>query len=168
MHVEEMLTLYGYNEWANHRVLDAAETLPANQLRGVAPVSHGSLFGSLAHVLAAEQMWRTRCQERISPIVLLSGDDFPNMAAMRVHWEEEMSAMRKYIANLNDSDLSGPIRYVNTRGVSFETPLWQILLHIVNHGTQFRAEAAVLLTENGASPGDLDLIAYLRKAPAAK
>ena len=40
-------------------------------------------------------------------------------------------------------------------------PLWQPMLHVVNHGTQHRSEAAVLLTEAGASPGDLDLIDYL-------
>jgi uncharacterized damage-inducible protein DinB len=37
------------------------------------------------------------------------------------------------------------------------------LVHVVNHGTQFRSEAAVALTEYGHSPGDLDLIFYLRQ-----
>jgi uncharacterized damage-inducible protein DinB len=37
------------------------------------------------------------------------------------------------------------------------------LAHVVNHGTQSRSEAAVLLTEYGQSPGDLDLILFLRE-----
>ena len=37
---------------------------------------------------------------------------------------------------------------------------WQMLAHVVNHGTQHRSEAAALLTEAGQSPGDLDMIFF--------
>lgn len=163
MRKEEIALLFRYNEWANRQVLDAAGKLPADEISATAPVSHGSLLGTLAHVLAAEWMWRTRCQEGVSPPALPSGADFPTLAALRGRWEEEMAATRNYVAQLDENRLQDPVRYTNTKGALFETPLWQILLHIVNHGTQYRSEAAVLLTEYRASPGDLDLIAFVRK-----
>ena len=43
-----------------------------------------------------------------------------------------------------------------------------MLAHLVNHGTQHRSEAALLLTQAGRSPGELDLIVYLEEVvPAA-
>lgn len=40
---------------------------------------------------------------------------------------------------------------------------WQMLLHQANHAMQHRSEVAVFLTEFGFSPGQLDLMRYLRE-----
>ena len=40
-------------------------------------------------------------------------------------------------------------------------PLWQQMTHQVNHATQHRSEAAVLLTRHGRSPGGLDLLFFV-------
>lgn len=164
MNKEEVLTLYAYNYWANGKVLHAADQVsPEEYTAAVAGLSFGSLRGTLVHILVAENIWRRRCQEHVSPPALLKEAEFPTMAVLRQRWEEEESAMRAYLATLADSDLSGSLHYTNTRGQPFETPLWQILAHVVNHGTQFRSEAGVALTELGYSPGDTDLIFFLRE-----
>jgi uncharacterized damage-inducible protein DinB len=52
------------------------------------------------------------------------------------------------------------IEYINTQGEVWSYPLWQQLINQVNHATQHRSEVAVILTECGHSPGDLDFLVY--------
>jgi uncharacterized damage-inducible protein DinB len=54
------------------------------------------------------------------------------------------------------------------RGDEYTHPLSQMLMHIINHSTQTRSEAAVALTELGHSPGDLDFIVFIRQKTGAR
>lgn len=162
MNTTNIQSLFDYNYWVNQRILDAAAGLSEEQFAASADVSHGSLRGTLVHALGAEWVWRLRCQGT-SPKALLSQDDFPDLVSLRTRWDEEEHAMREYLAGLTDGDIAGTITsYSRTEGTRFEAPLWQILLHVINHGTQSRSEAAVLLTQYGHSPGDLDYMVFLR------
>jgi len=118
---------------------------------------------TLVHALTAEWIWRRRCQEGVSPTALLNPADFPTLAALRTRWQAEERAMRAFVAGLGDQDLQKTIHYKSTGGVPHHNILWQILVQVVNHGTQTRSEAAVILTDYGHSPGDLDFIVYLRQ-----
>jgi uncharacterized damage-inducible protein DinB len=159
----EILTLYDYNYWANKRVLQAAARVTPDQYGALAVVSHGSLRGALVHTYVAELVWRLRCQEGISPKALPGEAEFPTLDALVRHWREEEALMRGYLQSLGDDDLAHTVRYQTTKGVPHENILWHLLVHVVNHGTQFRAEAAVVLTQYGQSPGDLDLLLFFRE-----
>jgi uncharacterized damage-inducible protein DinB len=159
----EILTLFAYNEWANERVLAAASRVSPEQLFAPAELSYGSLMGALVHILAAEVVWRMRIAAGDSPPSLLAADDFDSLDALVARWQEEREAMRTFLAGIGDEALVTPVRYTTTKGEVHENALWQLLVHVVNHGTQFRAEAAVALTSNWQSPGDLDFIAFLRE-----
>lgn len=74
--------------------------------------------------------------------------------------------MRDLVGRLTESELAAPLHYSSTSGTAHSQPVWQILLHVVNHGTQHRSEVAHFLTEAGQSPGDIDLILYARLAGA--
>jgi uncharacterized damage-inducible protein DinB len=163
MDIGNILTLYDYNYWASERILAAAEGVTEAQFTAPAKLSHGSLHATLVHIFSAEWIWRVRSQEGISPAGLPDEADVSTLDMLRGRWRSEEGLMRSFLAGLRDEDLSRKIRYTTTRGLPFENELWQILHHVVNHGTQHRGEAAVLLTEYGRSPGDLDFILYLRE-----
>jgi len=161
--IEAIATLFAYNRWANRKILAAAAQLPLSDFKAQAGLSHASLCGTMAHILAAEVVWRQRCQAGSSPGSLLGAADFPDLEALQSAWEQEMAAWAIYVSGLSAEDLQADIHYRTTRGQEKQDRLWQLLLHVVNHGTQFRSEAAVTLTRLGHSPGDLDLLAYLRE-----
>ena len=160
---DHVAMLYDYNYWANACVLNATTRVSGEQFTAPARLSHGSLRGALAHALGTEIVWRSRWQDGISLSVLPGESEFPTLEALQTRWAEEERKMRGYLAALTDDALRSKLSYKNTKGVPFENVLCHLLVHVVNHGTQFRAEAAVALTEYGQSPGDLDLLAFLRK-----
>lgn len=162
MNREEIQLLFDYNYWANGRVLAAAGRVTPEQFVAPAGLSHGSVRATLVHMLAVEVVWRLRLLEGTSPTSLLAEGEFPTVEALAARWQAEERAMRDSLAALTDEALAATVKYTTTRGVPYEDVLWHLLLHVVNHGTQSRAEAGVGLAHLGQSPGDLDLLVFLR------
>lgn len=162
MNADYFRLLYAYNDRANRMVLDAAAELSEAELRATrAGLVEKCLLGSLAHVLGAELVWLSRW--RGEPLPMVPGAaDFASFAALRERWEPHAASLLAFIDGLTDEDVRETFEYANTRGDRFANPLFELLAHVVNHGTQFRGEAAAVLSALGHSPGDLDLLAYLR------
>ena len=164
MNKSEIQTLFDYNYWANGRLLQTASSLSDGLFQAPYNLSHGSLRGALVHILGAEIVWRRRCQEGISMSALPTEQEFPTLAFLQQRWNEEEQLMRAFLSSLTDQALSSTLKYSTTKGELQQNPLWQLLVHVVNHGTQFRSEAAVAETDYGHSPGNLDFIYYLRQS----
>ncbi len=159
MNLQDMLTIYDYNFWADRRILTAAAKLSPEQFTATSSYSYGGVRGTLVHTLDTEHGWRMIIQHgTVTPD--LTEAEFPTLAALEKRWDEEESAMRAYLAGLKDKDLDGLIRYTTSSGIKRERVLWHCLMHVANHGTQHRSEAAALLTSYGQSPGDLDFTVF--------
>ena len=162
MNLASINLLYDYNYWASAKILMAATSVKKDAFVAPASFPNGSLRGTLVHLLGAEWVWRLRIDENVYPTALLNQDDFPNFMAVLERFQEEEGKMRGYLSRLTEEQLHSPITYVHTSGSEHAQILWQILTHVVMHGMQHRAEAAAILTDLGHSPGDIDLIKYLR------
>lgn len=168
MNTHSLQLLFDYSDWADERILGAAGRLTAAQYVATFPgVSHGSLRATLVHMLSAATIWRLRCLEGVSPGGMLREADVSTFADLRARWAEEAQAMRDGLARLDDAALAATVEYRTTNGTPMQGVLWQLLVHLLNHGTQHRAEAAVALTALGQSPGDVDLILFLRRDQGA-
>jgi uncharacterized damage-inducible protein DinB len=164
MNIHDMLTLYDYNYWANRQILAAGAQVRAEQFVNPAAASFGSLRGTLVHTLDGERAWRMLYERQtLEYFGAWTEDAFPSFDMLVQRWNEEARAMRDYLARLTDANMTEIVRYTTDEGHKRERLLWHCLWHVVNHGTQHRSEAALILTEYGFSPGELDFTAFLNE-----
>jgi uncharacterized damage-inducible protein DinB len=161
MQVDEVRFLFDYDRWATERVLDAWKRLEPTTATG--PIGDRNLTTIMVHMLGAAERWRASFAGEPSPGSRERRRDMPGPAQLRTDWEAEWEHRRRMFEVLGqagaddgfhdpEQDSDDPIE---------GAPLWQLMLHVVNHGTQHRSEAAALLTAAGASPGDLDLVEFV-------
>ncbi len=150
--------LYAYNAWANQRILDTAEQMTLQRFLAHHN-SAGSIREILTHTAWAQWIWLERCAGR-SPQTVWEAGSFPYVATLRTRWNEVEADTAQFLETLRDDDLDRPLTYVNFKGETWSYPLWQALIHQVTHATQHRSEAALLMTESGHSPGNLDYLIY--------
>jgi uncharacterized damage-inducible protein DinB len=162
---------FRYNRWANRLVLTKASEVPEADYYAPAPgLSFGSLHATLVHTLVAEVVWLARFEGGLPPEELkdarkaddLAVSQLPTLESLKAKWREVDMQMVRIFQPLQDANVASKLAYRSQSGESFEQPMGELLLHLLNHGTQFRAEAAVRLSALGFSPGDLDLIVWLR------
>ena len=161
MNIQDILTLYEYNYWANKRILAASEKVTEKQFLAPANFPFGGLRGTLVHIMDAEFGWRAFFQHNDWSAADLKEVDFPTLVSIKERWKKEEQEFRAYLSTLRDEDMNVHRQYTTAEGVSRDRILWHCLLHVVNHGTQHRSEAAALLTDYGSSPGDLDFTVFL-------
>ena len=171
MSAEHYRLLFDYNTWANELVLDQASQVgEADYFSGVEGLSFGDLHATLVHILVGEIVWLARWQGGKPPESLrdarqaqrLAKEEIPSFARLREMWRAEREKQASFMASLTDERVESVLSYEDQSGNRNSQPLWQLMTHLVIHGTQFRAEAAVRLTQLGLSPRDLDLIVWLR------
>ncbi len=159
MQADEIRFLFAYDRWATLQVLAVLDGLDLDVWTRADVVDERGLGAILVHHLGASQRWRHGFQEAgESPEP--EREPLPTIDELRGRWDVEWAAVDAWLPTVTDDFVA----YVH-EGV----PVWQMLVHVVNHGTQHRAEAAVLLTAEGRSPGELDLINYAdERAPGSK
>lgn len=150
-------SLYQYNVWANQRTLMATSDLTHEQFMAPAGSSYPSVRDTLVHIMSAEWIWLSRWKGT-SPSAMFEAIDFPNLQSIQTRWAAIEAETQQFISQLNPSQLSEIVSYINMRGEKWAYPFWQQMIHQVNHATQHRSEVAAILTLFSCSPGDLDYL----------
>jgi uncharacterized damage-inducible protein DinB len=152
-----------YNAWASQRLLEAAAQLAPEELTRDFHTSDKSVLGTLLHVFASERVWFSRLQGPVRTTFLDPGED--SLARLREAWPPVHQDWKNWAATLTDQQALGELSYRDMRGNPYSQPLWQVVLHVVNHGTHHRGAVSGFIRAMGHTPPPLDLIAYYRALP---
>jgi len=165
---EEMVALYDYNAWADRRVVEAAGALSKEQFVKPLLSSYSSVRDTLAHILGVEWLWLERFGGR-SPASIPDGNEFTEISSLKERWTQFEPTLLKFVRGLTETDLERVMEYKTMKFGVYRNPLWQSMLHLVNHGTYHRGQITTMLRQLGAQPILTDLMHFYReRATAAK
>lgn len=149
---------YDYHFSENRKMWDVYVTsLSYEQFTQDVSYSNGSVRNQVVHILSTDDGWFSEVQG-IEPAGPLPVADFDDRKIIRSHWDTIEQNMRLYLATLQDEMLfEKPIKFEEDKDLT----LWQVLIHVVNHGTDHRAQLLRLLNDLGVKTGPQDYIFYV-------
>ncbi len=167
MNLSDIRQLFDYTEWANDLAMEAADELPDEDLRRDAGISHGSLFGTLAHMAGAEWIWLERWHGR-SPAKaeawsMWTPESCADLAGLNDRWSEVVDQRAQFISGLDEERLAADLPFKLLSGDPSSMLLVDQMRHIANHATMHRGQVVGMIRQLGIDPPSTDLLFYLRR-----
>ena len=153
--------LYDHHAWSMGALLTHAADVSQEQAEAMPWKGVASLEDTLTHIITAERYWLSNWRGEERPSQAWPED----MAEVTDRWFALQADTRLFLANLQESDLGRMLALSEPIGGGRET-LAAGIMHVLLHAAQHRAEAAVLLSDFGRSPGELDYIDFLEHREA--
>lgn len=166
MMVEVLLHQIEYTIWASRRLVEAAGSLTPEELARDFGTADKGVIGTLAHTFAAERIWLARVERRAFEGPFIGEADLQMETLLR-EWPAVQAGWRAWTGSLRDEHTGAVLTYTDLRGREWRHPVWQIVLHVVNHSTHHRGQVSGFLRAMGYKPPPLDLIAFVREQGAA-
>ncbi len=163
MNADAFRHFYDYHLAENRKIWDTCITrLTLEQFTQDAGYSHGPVREQIVHLMSVDEVWF--CELRgVDPSEPLPPADFDDRESIRAQWDKVEQAMRTYLAELRDDRLfEKPIKEPEE---DQNLSVWQVLLHVANHGTDHRAQLLRQLNDLGVKTEAQDYIFYVYDHP---
>src|SRR5262245_37822896 len=151
MTTEYIQILLDYNYWARDRVLASAEALEPAHLSRSLGSSFGSVLDTLVHMYFAEAIWLHRWQGG-DPSVRPDTSGLVSLADLRAAWVPLEQQIRSLVGALGPVGLEQVLEYKSMGGQASASPFWQMIVHVVNHGSYHRGQIATMVRQLGGKP----------------
>jgi uncharacterized damage-inducible protein DinB len=147
--MKELFIQYAaFNLWANNLLFSIIESLPEEQQKAALKSSFPSLYTTVLHLLDAESIWwqRLKLQEKITR----PSDEFQgSFIELSKRLQQQNKQWQNWIQNTNELGLQHEFIYLDSKKERFKQPVYQMLLHMFNHGTYHRGQLVTMLRQLG-------------------
>lgn len=161
MTLEEILTLFQYDEWATDRTLESVSSFSEGKYQQDLRSSHGGIHGTLVHIYGADIIWLQRWKGS-SHSASVNLQEIPNLASLKIRWKEYRISLDSYVRSLTEAKLHAPLSYSDSKGNKHSEPLYQQMQQIINHSSYHRGQIVTMLRQLGGKPQGTDLISFYR------
>jgi uncharacterized damage-inducible protein DinB len=164
MNADAFRHFYAYHAAANRKIWDTG-VMALTQEQFTQPVnySHGSIRDQIVHLVSVDDTWFCGLSGADIPEPLEPAD-FDDRDLLRAQWDAVEQRMRDYLTGLQDEVLfTKPF----AEGEDENLIVWQVLLHVVNHGTDHRAQILRALHDWGIKTQWQDYIFYVYDHPSS-
>lgn len=162
MEIPRLRRLYQFNEWANARCFAALEQCREDELAQPIASSFPTLLDTMAHIVSSEWIWLERWQGR-NPTDVPAWHDRPTLASLREELARVEAGRQPLLDGLHEAGLEEPLAYRQISGAAHETPLVELLIHVVNHSSYHRGQLATQLRQLGREPVGTDYLLFVRE-----
>lgn len=150
----DLIQLYiEYHIETTRRVWSLIDSITEEQFLAGETYSQGSIRNLMVHLTSVDRRWLAGLKNQ-EDVGHLRQEDYSTRAAVREAFETIAKDLSDHVSALTDDVLNKPTDKV-------EQPQWQILLHLVNHGTDHRATVLQRLNEIGVKTFPQDLVIWL-------
>jgi uncharacterized damage-inducible protein DinB len=151
---------YEYHFSENRKIWDRyISQLSDEQFTQAVDYSHGSVRDQTVHLMSVDEGWFCDLQGAEFPEALPA--DSNDLQTIRARWDVIEQNMRDYLTELRDEMLfDKPLE-----GEDKDLILWQVLLHVVNHGTDHRAQILRALNDLGVETQYQDYVFFTYANP---
>jgi uncharacterized damage-inducible protein DinB len=145
--------LYGYHFALNRKIWDRCIGGLTEELFKIKlDYSTGSIRNQTVHIMNVDNSWfyglrGLDAPGYVNPVYLSTKE------AVRSRWDEVASDMQAYLAGLTDDELCRPFEK--------DLEVWQVLFHVLNHGTDHRAQMLAMLNQLGVETFPQDYALFL-------
>lgn len=127
-----------YGSWANERFVERLQQEPEAVLDAMVPSSFPSLRATLLHIRNAEHTWWGRITGNATA---WPAEADSSLCTVLVHSKR----FSETVQQLDQEVLHEMRHYKDLRGNANGQPLWQLVLHCVNHSTQHRGQLITMM-----------------------